>query len=62
MIDHSIALRFNDEMYELYGRIVPGSGYHTKIFVRMIQEHGGLETARILPKPEADFFSYGFRK
>src|SRR5260221_7668264 len=62
MIDHSIALRFDNEMHELYGRIVRGSGYCPRIFFRMIQEHGGLETARILLKPNANYFAYGFQR
>ena len=44
----------------LYGRIVRESGYTPTVFSRMIEQHGGLDAAHRLLKPEADFFSYGF--
>lgn len=60
MPESSLESRFNAAMHELYGRIVRESGYTPTIFFRMIGEHGGLEAARRLLRPVADFFSYGF--
>jgi hypothetical protein len=54
--------RFNDAMYDLYARIVHETGYNPHIFHGMIEQHGGLETAHRLLRPEADFFSYGFER
>ncbi len=48
-------------MHELYGRIVrEAGGYKPTVFFRMIEQYGGLEAARRLLRPDADFFSYGF--
>ncbi|MCW5977762.1 MAG: hypothetical protein KIT09_06775 [Bryobacteraceae bacterium] len=52
--------QFNRAMHELYARIVRETDYNPTIFFRMIDEHGGLEAAHRLLKPDADFFSYGF--
>ena len=61
MSESSIEQRFNDAMHELYGRIVrEAGGYTPSVFFRMIEQYGGLETARRLLRPDADFFSYGF--
>ena len=51
---------FNEAMHDLSSRIVRETGYTPKIFIRMIEQYGGLEAARRLLKPDADFFSYGF--
>ena len=57
----SLESRFDDAMHELYGRIVrEAKGYTPSVFFRMIEEYGGLEAARRLLRPDADFFSYGF--
>jgi hypothetical protein len=58
--DLSPERRFNEAMHELYGKIVRESGYTPTVFFRMIVQHGGLEAAHRLLKPDADFFSYGF--
>ena len=48
-------------MHELYGRIVrEAGGYTPTVFFRMIERYGGLDAARRLLRPDADFFSYGF--
>jgi len=43
--------RFDAAMHELYGRIVRESGYTPTIFLRMIEQYGGLEVAHRLLNP-----------
>lgn len=61
MADLSLERRFNDAMHELYGRIVrEAGGYTPTVFFRMIEQHGGLEAAHRLLRPDANSFAYGF--
>jgi hypothetical protein len=61
MPELSLERRFDDAMHKLYGRIVrEAGGYKPTRFFQMIEQHGGLEAARRLLKPDADFFTYGF--
>jgi len=54
----SLERRFDDAMHELYARIVRecGERYHPTVFHDMLERYGGLETARRLLSPDADFF------
>lgn len=56
--------RFDLAMHELYARIVRecGGRYHATKFHDMLEQHGGVETAHRLLRPDADFFSYGFQR
>ncbi len=53
--------RFDTAMRELYARTVHETGYKPTVFFGMIDQHGGVETAHRLLKPDADFFAYGFQ-
>ncbi len=61
MEDLSPERRFNEAMHELYGKIVRESGYTPTVYFRMIEQHGSLEAAHRLLKPDADFFQLWFR-
>ena len=63
-MEESLERRFDVAMHELYARIVRecGGKYRPTRFHGMLESQGGLETARTLLRPEADFFAYGFEK
>lgn len=60
----SLSERFDNEMHELYLRIVRecGGKYRPTKFHEMLVRDGGLATAHQLLRPGADFFSYGFQR
>jgi hypothetical protein len=56
--DAALAREFHQEMVKLYQRSQREIGYHSHAFIRMITEHGGVETARRLvtaPNPSDGF-------
>lgn len=63
-MDEGMSRRFDLAMHELYSRIVRecGGRYHPTKFHDMLEQHGGVETAHRLLRPDADFFSYGFQR
>jgi len=43
-----LAAQFDEEMLNIYRRAKLEAGYNASLFLQMLNEHGGLETARIL--------------
>jgi hypothetical protein len=48
MANEALLDRFDEEMLRIYQRAQAEAHYNANLFLRMLQEHGGLETARIL--------------
>jgi hypothetical protein len=44
----SLVAQFDEEMLNIYRRAKLEAGYNASLFLHMLGEHGGLETARIL--------------
>jgi len=44
----SLVAQFDEEMLNIYRRAKLEAGYNASLFLQMLNEHGGLETARIL--------------
>jgi hypothetical protein len=48
MSRESLIAQFDEEMLNIYRRAKLEVGYNASLFLQMLTEHGGLETARIL--------------
>lgn len=48
MGDEALVAAFNEEMFGVYQRSRSEAHYNATRFLQMLQEHGGLQTARIL--------------
>jgi len=48
MMDDALVAEFDQEMHHLYKRTFSEVHYNATQFLRMLYDHGGLETARIL--------------
>jgi len=46
--DEHLIKAFRAEMFEIYRRARSEAGYNATRFLQMLEEHGGLETAKIL--------------
>jgi hypothetical protein len=44
----TLVAQFDEEMLNIYRRAKAEAGYNASLFLQMLSEHGGLETARIL--------------
>lgn len=48
MANESLLEQFDEEMLHIYQRALSEAGYNASLFLQMLQEHRGLQTARIL--------------
>ena len=48
IVDKKLVAAFDDAMLEIYQRALSEANYHATRFLRMLHEHRGLETARLL--------------
>jgi hypothetical protein len=48
MTTESLLAQFDEEMLNIYQRAHSEVGYNATLFLRMLEEHRGLQTARIL--------------
>jgi hypothetical protein len=48
MIDEKLAARFDEAMFQIYQRALSEANYKATRFLQMLNDHRGLETARIL--------------
>ena len=60
MVDAELELEFDNEMMGLYTRAKKETGYNATRFIQMLNEHRGLQTARILI--HAETVSDGYTK
>lgn len=54
MASEALLEKFGEEMLRIYQRAQTEANYNATLFLQMLHDHGGLETARILlhkPKP-----------
>jgi len=55
-----IVQEFNDDMIQIYHRAKKECHYNATYFLRMVSNHGGIDTAKILLSSEGP--QYGFEK
>jgi hypothetical protein len=47
-VNNHLIEQFDEEMLSIYQRAKSEAGYNANLFLQMLHEHGGLQTARIL--------------